>query len=256
MSKLQDQLPTFVASSARAHDYPELILRNAERFPEALAELGDFGNVPVEPVPEERFSQDSSLVEQFKERVQHHRANKLPCLHRIYSEVLGRLGPEEPLNILEIGLGTDNLELISNNGPNFAPGASLRVFRDLCPNSQIFGADVDRSILFAEPRIRTTWVDQLDPPSFEAMHQDFGAPAYDLIIDDGLHAISANLNTLLFGLRTLNPGGFVVIEDIWSYKVCWKTVYRLLPKEEFETTIVDCPTGFWVCIVRKHPAQN
>jgi hypothetical protein len=160
------------------------------------------------------------------------------------------------LNILEIGLGTNDTELISSNPPRFSPGGSLRVFRDLCPNSRIFGADVDRSVLFTEPGIQTAWVDQLDPKSFEAMHQNFGTPGYDLIVDDGLHAISANLNTLLFGLQALNPGGFVVIEDIWTYKICWKTVTRLLPDTAFECTIVECPAGLWVFVVRKRSEES
>jgi hypothetical protein len=41
-----------------------------------------------------------------------------------------------------------------------------------------------------------------------------GSEPFDLIIDDGLHALGANANTLLFALRSVRPGGFVVIEDV------------------------------------------
>ena len=37
---------------------------------------------------------------------------------------------------------------------------------------------------------------------------------YDVIIDDGLHSIGANFNTLLFGLDHLKVGGWLIIEDI------------------------------------------
>ena len=43
------------------------------------------------------------------------------------------------------------------------PGASLRVWRDYFPNAIIYGADIDKDILFAEERIKTFYIDQLDP---------------------------------------------------------------------------------------------
>ena len=46
------------------------------------------------------------------------------------------------------------------NFPIYQPGASLRSWREYFPNAQIFGADVDRSILFNSDRINCCWVDQ------------------------------------------------------------------------------------------------
>ena len=73
----------------------------------------------------------------------------------IYSALFGKLR-DEPLRIFELGLGTNNPHLPSSMGSLGRPGASLRGWRDLFPNAMIFGADVDRDILFA----RTGHVDQ------------------------------------------------------------------------------------------------
>tara|TARA_B110001469_G_scaffold124913_1_gene139409 strand:+ start:857 stop:1333 length:477 start_codon:yes stop_codon:yes gene_type:complete len=101
-------------------------------------------------------------------------------------------------------------------GAGYRPGASLRAWRDALPNSQIFGADIDESILFNnEERIHTARADQLDPGSLLAVYELYGASPFDLLIDDGLHSSGANLNTLLFGLRSaVRRGGWVVIEDL------------------------------------------
>ena len=79
--------------------------------------------------------------------------------HLIYGEILSRLGVKNPLNILEIGLGSHNSSIVSHMEPNFTPGASLRAFRDVAKSSQIYGADIDREILFSDKRIQTAYVD-------------------------------------------------------------------------------------------------
>ena len=71
------------------------------------------------------------------------------------------------MNILEIGLGTNNVDVVSNMGRDGIPGASLRAFRDYLINSKIYGADIDKSILFSEERIETYFVDQTNDTSFE-----------------------------------------------------------------------------------------
>ena len=53
--------------------------------------------------------------------------------HLIYGQVLSKMNWQEPMNILEIGLGTNNPKLISNMSIHGKPGASLRAFRDVVP---------------------------------------------------------------------------------------------------------------------------
>jgi hypothetical protein len=108
------------------------------------------------------------------------------------------------------------------------PGASLRAFKAYLPQARILGADVDRRILFEEERIRTLFVDQTDIKTFASLEQVTGH-AFDLIIDDGLHAPNANIATLLFALRNLKRNGWFVVEDIPVTALpIWDVVANLL----------------------------
>jgi hypothetical protein len=131
-------------------------------------------------------------------------------------------------NILEIGLGTNNTDTVSNMGKEASVGASLRAFRNFCPNAQIIGLDVDRRVLFNEERITTYYVDQVQATTFDALLPRL-PQSFDLIIDDGLHSPDANLNSLKFGLGLVKQGGFVVIEDISKEAIpLWQIVAKLL----------------------------
>ena len=115
-------------------------------------------------------------------------------------------------NFLEIGLGTNNIRIRSNMGLNGKPGASLKAFDQYLKHSKIFGADIDKEILFQSERIKTFYVDQLDILSIISLKEKI--PKLDLIIDDGLHQPDANLNVILELLDHLNENGIMVIEDI------------------------------------------
>ena len=65
--------------------------------------------------------------------------------HLIYGTVLSEKFAIK--NILEVGMGTNNLDVASNMGKLGKPGASLRAFRDFCVNAEIYGADIDRRII-------------------------------------------------------------------------------------------------------------
>jgi hypothetical protein len=147
--------------------------------------------------------------------------------HLIYGRVLK--DADRVSAVLEIGMGTNNTDVVSNMGADGVPGASLRAFRDYLPNARIYGADVDRRILFEETRIKTYFVDQTDLQSVA----DLGAridEKLDLIIDDGLHSPHANVAVLAFALDRLKPGGWVIIEDIpESAYPLWEVVASVLP---------------------------
>ena len=155
--------------------------------------------------------------------------------HHLYGAILADRDAIQ--SVFEVGLGTNNQDVVSHMGVNGKPGASLRAFRDFLPNAEIFGADVDRRILFEEDRIKTGFVDQTDPATFLAL--DAMLPdTIDLIIDDGLHAPNANLATLAWGLPKVRPGGWLVIEDIApTTKALWQVAARLLPIG-YEATLI------------------
>lgn len=116
-------------------------------------------------------------------------------------------------DVLEIGLGTNNVDVPSNMGPDGVPGASLRGWRTYLPQATIYGADVDRRVLFNEHRIRTSFVDQLQPESFVELWQE-QPNLFDIIIDDGLHTLAAASNTLQACVDRLRPEGIYVVEDV------------------------------------------
>ena len=122
---------------------------------------------------------------------------------------------DKPLRVLELGLGTNHPEMLSNMGMFGTPGASLRGWRHLFPRASIYGADVDRRILFEEERIRTFYCDQLDQSSIRELwsHPELRDGA-DIIIEDGLHTFEANISFLQGSLEHLRPGGVYITEDI------------------------------------------
>jgi hypothetical protein len=149
----------------------------------------------------------------------------------LYAMVLGGRR-NEPLNIVEIGIGTNNVRLPSNMGRTGRPGASLRAFRDWAPRALVHGADVDRDILFVDDRISTSHVDQLDVGSLEAFAARFPPQTVDLFIDDGLHTAEANLNTLVIAMRLVKRSGAIVVEDILeAYLDVWRVVQAVLEPE-------------------------
>ena len=117
-------------------------------------------------------------------------------------------------SVFELGLGTNNEDTPSNMGPHGSPGASLRGWRDYLPHARIYGADVDRRILFNEDRIETFFVDQLDPATFEPLWAAVPEAGFDIFLDDGLHTPEAARITLAASLPKVRAGGYYVIEDV------------------------------------------
>ena len=148
-------------------------------------------------------------------------------------------------NVLEVGIGTDNphtpsnMKSIYSRKSEWGPGASLRAIKEIIPNANIFGADIDRSILFTEERIRTSFVDQLEFDSFKVMHQNFGNPKYDLIIEDGLHAITSSIYTLVFGLENISEDGIIVLEDLPNPKGIWNMIGGKLKTMGYSAELFD-----------------
>jgi hypothetical protein len=145
----------------------------------------------------------------------------------LYGTILNRNHKIE--KVLEIGLGSNNTRVPSNMGAKGKPGASLRAFREFLPNAQIYGADIDKCILFREDRIQTFFVDQTDPGSLAELAINVSSD-FDLIIDDGLHALNANISVLIFALDKIKPGGWIVIEDINEATApAWELISAIIP---------------------------
>jgi hypothetical protein len=135
--------------------------------------------------------------------------------HHTYTEVYHSLFKDltdQSLTVFEMGLGTNNTNFASNMGVNGRPGASLMAWRDYFPNSSIYGADIDKGVLFNEDRIHTTYCDQTNPSVVRSMWESL--PDMDIMIDDGLHVFEANVTLFENSIQKLKPSGIYVVEDI------------------------------------------
>lgn len=184
-----------------------------------------------------KSSEAEDAIKSLEKLLEQHGSDKVGHnYHFIYGSILSDRDTVE--NIFEIGLGTNNADVVSTMGPEGTPGASLRAFREFCPNANVYGADVDRRILFSEDRINTFFVDQTDFFTFQRL-TDLLPDGLDLVIDDGLHAPNANIASLIFGLNKVKVGGWVVIEDIAIEALClWELVAATLPDETYRSHLL------------------
>jgi hypothetical protein len=189
-----------------------------------------------------RTEEERRAAAELKRLFDYHGSDKATVhnYHYLYGRILS--APETVESILEVGLGTNNTDTPSNMGSAGRPGASLRAFCEYLPRAKIFGADVDRRILFEEGRISTFFVDQTDFATVEALGECL-PNGMDLIIDDGLHTPDANIATLLLAIPRVKIGGWVVIEDIAPTSVSvWQIISSLMPAK-FECSIVSAAGG-------------
>ena len=143
-------------------------------------------------------------------------SNDIKNSHHNYTILYYNLFKEKcykKLSIFELGLGTNNINIKSNMGPNGKPGASLYGWREFFPNSNIYGADIDKDILFQSEKIFTYYCDQTDKNSIFQMWNSL-ENKFDIIIEDGLHTFEANVTFFENSIHKLNTDGYYIIEDI------------------------------------------
>lgn len=223
-----------------------------------LAELGD-NSVSIERYLQTEFHQVADANEM--NRLQHSltsfgsdKGSNSGQLFMLYSNIICKLREQrERLRLLEIGLGTNNVDIESNMGVFGSPGASLRAFRDfLRPQDLVFGADVDTRILFQENGIRTYFVDQLKPETISSLAKVIGSA--DIIIDDGLHILESNMNTVVILLPILTKGGYYVIEDVSNLPenvLAWNLFSIHLSGLGFESALIRSPSGSLGFLIKK-----
>ena len=140
-------------------------------------------------------------------------------------------------SFLEIGLGTNNVNIPSNMGIDGVPLASLRAWRDYFKNAQIYGADIDKSILKNEERIKTFFVDQTNPESIKKLFNSIGDLKFDIILEDGLHEYNANICFFENSIDYLKKNGIYIIEDVF-YKDK-KKFLNYFKNKNYNFSIVD-----------------
>jgi hypothetical protein len=239
---LDSLYPRFANCGCNDEKYPHLWVKGASMLYDQLNSLLKYTDFKPDIINITEFESEDS--QELGDLLNKHRSDKaIPGghnYHLLYSYLLNKLGRDNELNVLEIGLGTNNPNLVSTMGAAANPGSSLYAWEEYLPNANIYGADIDRDILFNRGRIQTFYVDQLEPSTFLQMHEKINKK-YDLIIDDGLHSTAAQLNTLLFGLEHIKDGGYIVIEDIWKrISDNWHIFHYILKNnKQFKTQIID-----------------
>lgn len=168
--------------------------------------------------------------------------------HLLYEELLGSKRYEIQ-SIIEIGIGSVDLETPQNMGVDGHPGGSLRAFRDWAPLAEVIGADIDEKTLFKEERIHTYPINQLERESFVSLKGKLTKDA-DLIVIDGLHTPRADMNSLLELLPNLKAGGCFVIEDISprAARLLWPYAILIL-KNKYSASVVKMKNGYVFVLV-------
>jgi SAM-dependent methyltransferase len=241
-----DSHPDFPSSSSSPRQFLELTLLGARNNYSQLVELS--GKKPLKSIALENFltsSPNTELAKKLSNLFSSYGSDKSGTHNYflLYSEILkNRL--TQHLDILEIGIGSNNLDVPSNMGRQGTPGASLRSFRDLNENIQVTGADIDERILFSEDRITTYQLDQLSDTSWTQFKTQISGRKFDLIIDDGLHSPIANLATIKNMINFLKPGGLMVIEDIHERSLpVWET-FELLTRDRLGVVLVKTKAAY------------
>lgn len=124
------------------------------------------------------------------------------------------------LNVLEIGI---------------ASGASLRMWRDYFPNSQIYGIDINPKCKVTGDRIQIFAADQGDRRQLREVMQRI--KACDIIIDDGGHYSNLRIISLETLWPYLKPGGYYAIEDL---QTCYRRgEYQIMEILKFQVDVCN-----------------
>jgi hypothetical protein len=143
---------------------------------------------------------------------------------RFYNQLFSVI-KKNPINLFEMGLGTNDPTITSTMGIDGNPGASHYIWKLFFRNANIYGADIDRKILFEESRLKTFYCDQLNVKDIHAMwtSDELCAKSFMIIIDDGLHTFDAGVTFFENSIHKLLDGGVYIIEDIHEdYLIQWR----------------------------------
>jgi len=214
--KILGDLPDFPSSSATYKQYKLLTLKGAKNNYQTIFDISKHKKVPIISLANIKLSpKQMNVANNLKIAFNKYGSDKASThnYHLLYALALN-INQIKRYDILEIGIGSNNLMVPSNMGQYGNPGASLRSWRDLGKEYFVIGADIDRNILFEEDRITTYYLDQTEESSWKHFLSVIKNKKFDLIIDDGLHAPLSNLLTVKYLTSFLKPNGVLIIEDI------------------------------------------
>ncbi|MBQ9274797.1 MAG: hypothetical protein IJ228_08290 [Succinivibrio sp.] len=150
-------------------------------------------------------------------RLVEHPYKWLPHTYAQAYEILTARMRESAAAVFECGIGSpDDPQTQDRPGIRDAvpAGASLRVWRDYFPQAQVWGADIDKAVLFEEERIKTGYMDQTSPAAIKEFFESTGVSSFDFMVDDGLHTAKAALTLFEYASPYLGESGLYAIEDM------------------------------------------
>lgn len=124
--------------------------------------------------------------------------------HSMYGEYLGPLR-SQPVNFLEIGLGCTM---------HYGAGKAIPLWKEYLPFAKI-------SILEYNRECAEQFKDQLtnlyigDQSDFKVLEEVSKGGPYDVIVDDGGHKRSQQINSLIGLWSSVKPGGIYIMEDMF-----------------------------------------
>lgn len=138
--------------------------------------------------------------------------DKCPQLKHHFTEFYYTLFPDRMSvkKVVEIGIG--KME------PTLVAGASLQMWQEWFPSAMIYGADIDRDLLFQAERIETFYCDQRNASDLRNLIEHTGSDV-DLFIDDGSHIPGSQIYTCMTVMPMLSKDSIYVIEDAASTSV-------------------------------------
>ena len=139
--------------------------------------------------------------------------DKCPQIYHFYTDYyypLFKDKKESIKKVLELGVGSP---ITMPRCPNYIRGGSLYMWRDFFPNAQIYGADIDPTLVFKEDRIETFLCDQSKRQSLEELIKKTGSDI-DIFVDDGSHNIMDQILTCVTLMPLLKKDVIYIIEDV------------------------------------------
>jgi hypothetical protein len=132
----------------------------------------------------------------------------------IYDELFKDIRYDK-IRLFELGLGTLDVNIVSHMTPGFLPLGSLCGWRNYFQNGIIYGADIDKSLIVEQDRLKTFYCDQRDKLIIEDLwNNEELKNGFDIIIDDGSHIFEDSCIFLENSIHKLNKNGYYIIEDL------------------------------------------
>jgi len=124
-------------------------------------------------------------------------------------------------------------------------GGSLEIFSKYFLNAElILGCDINHDCAKLEYEKPNTKVVIGDANKESIKNEIIKYSKFDIIIDDGLHAVSANLNSLIFSINSLRENGVFVVEDIPKRSIdAWLPVISILC-DKYTCGLIKCKSEY------------